>query len=80
MYKYVQILAYYCIISYNRYVREINKKEKKMVNKENKWTRYYLYQDGKKIATYTKKVINEYWLRYYDLKWICREKRTLEVV
>ena len=32
MYKYVQILAHYCIISYNRYVREINKKEKKMVD------------------------------------------------
>mgnify|MGYP006098916651 FL=1 len=45
----------------------------------NKWTRYYLYQDGKKIGTYTKKVINEYWLRYYDVKWICKEKRTLEV-
>ena len=30
MYKYVQILAHYCIISYNRYVREINKKEKIM--------------------------------------------------
>ena len=34
MYKYVQILAHYCIISYNRYVREINKKEKKMVDGE----------------------------------------------
>ena len=26
----MQTLAHYCIISYNRYVREINKKEKKM--------------------------------------------------
>ena len=31
MYKYVQTLAHLCIIAYNRYVREINNKEKKML-------------------------------------------------
>jgi len=48
-------------------------------NKNNKWTRYYLYKDGKKIDTCTKKQINDYWLKYHNIKWISKKDRTLEV-
>ena len=44
----------------------------------NKWTKYYLYKDGKKIDTCTKKQVNE-WLKNADLKWISKENKTLEV-
>jgi len=49
-----------------------------MKKENNKWTKYYLYKDGKKIATCTKNQVNE-WLRHYDLKWISKEHKTLEV-
>jgi hypothetical protein len=49
-------------------------------NKNNKWTKYYLYnKDGEKIDTCTKKQINNKWLRYHNIKWISKENRTLEV-
>jgi hypothetical protein len=50
-----------------------------VMSDNNKWTKYYLYKDGKKIDTCTKKQINDYWLKHHDLKWISKEKRTLEV-
>ena len=37
MYTFVQTLAHLYIFVYNRYVREINKKEKKMVEQKHKW-------------------------------------------
>lgn len=48
-------------------------------NKNNKWTKYYLYKDGKKIDTCTKKQINNYWLKYHNIKWISKKDRTLEI-
>ena len=54
--------------------------KKKEVGMATKWTKYYIYKDGKLIDTCTKKQINETWLRWNDLRWICKEKRTLEVV
>tara|TARA_R110000824_G_C14965238_1_gene652471 strand:+ start:554 stop:739 length:186 start_codon:yes stop_codon:yes gene_type:complete len=53
--------------------------KKKEVGMATKWIKYYIYKDGKKIDTCTKKQINETWLKWHDLKWICKEKRTLEV-
>ena len=48
------------------------------MSKKNKWTKYHLYKNGKKIDTCTKKQVNE-WLKHTNLKWISREDRTLEV-
>ena len=50
-----------------------------VMSDNNKWTKYYLYKDGKKIDTCTKKQINDYWLKYHNIKWISKENRTLEV-
>ena len=50
-----------------------------LMKSNNKWTRYYLYKDGKKIDTCTKKEINDYWLKYHNIKWISKENRTLEI-
>ena len=50
-----------------------------VMSDNNKWTKYYLYKDGKKIDTCTKKQINDYWLKHHDLKWISKENKTLEV-
>ena len=46
--------------------------------KENKWTKYKIYKNGKHIDTMTKKQINECIAMKLNYRWISRADKKLE--